>query len=157
MIAKIKSFRHLAAFLRLFSAKSTTSFGGGSVEYGIHFPPVLRKIARKSTAICRQTLHSKKTLIQANRCSRFYVKTVILHFGEQNGARTAHSPAIAPPAFCAIQQKIVCKSALNTSLRENTNVGEIIAEHLSRRDVEVWALRFTRQVCALRKLAHPTR
>ena len=117
-LQKIKSFRHLAASLRLFSAKSTTSYGGGSVEYGIHFPPVLRKIARKSTAICRQTPHSKKTLIQANRCSRFYVKTVILHFGEQNGARTAHSPAIAPSAFRAIQRKIVCKSAPNTLFTE---------------------------------------
>ena len=42
-------------------------------------------------------------------------------FGDQNGARTAHSPAIAPPAFRAIRQKIVCKSVPNTYVRENTN------------------------------------
>ena len=82
-------YRHLAASLRLLSAKSTTSCGGGSVEYGIHFPPVLRKIARKSTTIYRRTRNSKKTLAQAHRCSRLYVETAILRLSRYYPARVS--------------------------------------------------------------------
>ena len=42
------------------------------------------------------------------------------------GARAAHSPAIAPPAFRAIQRKIVCKSVLYTYVRVNNSIGKLL-------------------------------
>ena len=45
------------------------------------------------------------------RIARNYIKPLISpRFGDQNGARTGYSPAIIPPAFRAIQRKIVYKS-----------------------------------------------
>ncbi len=61
------------------------------------------------------------------RIARNYLKPLISpRFGDQNGARTAHSPAIAPPAFRAIQRKIVCKSVLYTYVRVNTSIGKLL-------------------------------
>ena len=69
------------------------------------------------------------------RIARNYLKPLISpRFGAQNGARTAHSPAIAPPAFRAIRQKIVCKSVPNTPFEENTNIGELLFMAMANRN-----------------------